>query len=158
MTPITFLVLAACITLGALVLDRYLRRRRRRELIELARQWRMHYVHRDVFDLTQRVARDFPIPGAALVRVTDLIYGVEGEFHRYIFSTEYTVGAVRVRKRLVRVVSTRDARSHSAPHHPPELKFSDDSLPLVEQYRTLHTELSSTAEAPPENEQDGARE
>jgi len=29
---------------------------------------------------------------------------------------------------------------------------------LVEQYRTLHTELSSTAEAPAENEQDGARE
>lgn len=158
MTPITFLVLAVCITLGALALDRYLRRRRRRELVELARQWRMHYVHRDVFELTSRLARDFPIPGAALVRVTDLIYGIEGEFHRYIFSTEYTIGAVRVRKRLVRVVSARDARRHSAPHHPPEFRFSDESLPLIEQYKTLHAELSSTAPTPAEKEQDGGRD
>src|SRR6185295_16506316 len=98
MTPFEFLWIMIAVTSTALAADRLIRRRRRRALAELAREWRMHYSLRDVFHLSDRVAHRFPVPGAAALRVTALIYGIEGEFHRYIFSTEFTLGVVRSKK------------------------------------------------------------
>jgi hypothetical protein len=158
MTPFGFLLLAAGVTGLAVFIDQVKRRRRRTDLAELARQWRMHYVERDVFELSRRLLPRFVVPGAALVRVTDLIYGVEGEFHRYIFSTEYTVGAVRVRKRLVRVATVREPRRHTQADNPPQLEHSDPDLSLVEQYKALYTRIGAPETLPVETSEDGARE
>ena len=153
MTPLEFLWMSIAVTLIALAADRLIRRRRRRALAELARHWRMHYSPRDVFHLADRVAQGFPVPGAAAMRVTDLIYGIEGEFHRYIFSTEFTLGVVRSKKRIRRVASFRESRARTDPTQPPALEMTDDALPVFEQYKKLH---ETHARESDETKSDGA--
>src|SRR4051812_8609671 len=70
------------------------RQRRRSQLRNLAREWRMQYSPGDVFQLAGRVAPELPVLGAADVRVHDVIYGSEPDGYRCIFSAEYTAGVV----------------------------------------------------------------
>src|SRR5688572_25313809 len=138
MTPYQFLLLTLGATAAAVAADRVQRRRRQRTMAELARDWHMHYSARDLFRLAARVAPRLPVVGAADVFVEDVIYGIEGEHHRYIFSVEYTLGLVHARQRVVRGASFREPklRTNAAPSSP--LELVEPSTPLVEQYRTLH--------------------
>ena len=85
-------------------------RRRRRVLRRLAADWRMTYSRSDSLRLTPRVAGRFPIPGAANLRVTDVIYGVEHDRYRYVFLTEFTTGTVRPKRRQRRVATFAEPR------------------------------------------------
>jgi hypothetical protein len=78
------------------------------------------------------------VPGSADVVVCDVIYGIEDGFHRYLFSVEYTVGVIRAKRRIVRVATFREPREHSDTSTPAALELADESLPLIDQYRTLH--------------------
>lgn len=95
MTPALYLVLVVCILLGAVVTESMRVRQRRRMLRGLARQWQMHFVPGDRLRLAGRIADKFPIPGAANVRVRNLLFSTDGKFHRYVFTIEYGVGVVR---------------------------------------------------------------
>jgi hypothetical protein len=134
MTPFQFLLLTASVSAAALGAAAVFRLRRHRQLSALARDWRMHYSERDVFRLIDHVPSRLPGPGAAKVNV---IYGIEGEFHRYIFSVEYTTGLVHRRSRIVRVASFREPKGRSSPSLWSPLEVAELHLPLVEQYRSL---------------------
>src|SRR5690242_18070348 len=98
--PAALLWVLAGITLAALVVSQVVCRRRRLELLELAREWGMQYSPRDVFNLSARVAAHLPITGAADVQISDLIYGTDsGGGHRCVFSAEYTSGVFRSKAR-----------------------------------------------------------
>jgi len=105
MSPSYFLLLMICATLTGLLAQWKLRRVHRLAIAELARQWNMHYVSDDRFRLSDRVAEMLPIPGAAQVRVTDLIYGNEGDGYRYVFSAWFTEGVISSKRRRVRVAT-----------------------------------------------------
>jgi hypothetical protein len=110
-------------------------RRTGRQLQTLARQWQMHYSRRDQLRLAARVADGFPVPGAANLRVTDLVYGLVGDSHRYIFTAEYTVGVLRAKRRVLRVASFSESRSSEDGHAP--ITLADPDQPLIEQYRAM---------------------
>lgn len=149
MTPLLYLLLTLAVLIGAVLVDQTIRRRRHRALADLARQWRMHFISRDVFQMTRRCAPRFPIPGAADLRITDLIYGIEGDSHRYIFSAEFTLGVVRSRKRDRRVGCCREPRAHSNPDEPTtEIELADADLSLIEQYRQLYHRTPTAIVAP----------
>src|SRR5437764_808224 len=119
-SPMYFLALLIVVTAAARLFYAVLRQRHRRALQELAQQWRMHYSQRDRFDLSDRVAALFPLPGAAEMRVVDVIYGTEIEsatsdrqFYRYIFSAEYTAGVTRAKHRYRRVVTFREPKGRT---------------------------------------------
>ena len=137
MTPYQFLLLALAATAAAVAAQRVDRRRRRRNLTSLARQWNMHYSARDLFKLAEQVAPRLPAVGAGDVFVEDVIYGIEGEFHRYLFSVEYTLGLVHAKRRVVRAASFREPKQHRDPSRWSPLELADQALPLIEQYRTL---------------------
>src|SRR4051812_290518 len=114
MDPQVFLVTMVAVTalaVGAHVLSKWLRARK---LKQLAQQWGMHYAQHDRFHLADRVAPRIPCPGAADVRVTDLIYGLKGERFRYVFTAEYTRGVVRTKHRTRRVVAMTEPKDRSA--------------------------------------------
>ncbi len=137
MTPGGILSLALCLTGAATFVDRAQRRRRRIALRRLATEWRMNYSPFDPLRLTARVAHHFPIPGAANLKVSDVIYGIEGNRYRYIFTAEYTVGVVRTKHRLVRAATFCEPRDfrHGQPMGP--LFLAAAELPLIEQYQQL---------------------
>lgn len=137
MTPGGILSLALCLTAGATIFDRVRRRRRRIALRRLASQWRMNYSPFDPLRLTARVAHHFPIPGAANLKVSDVIYRLEGDRYRYIFTAEFTVGVMRTKRRVVRAATFCEPRNfrHGQPMGPLSLAPAD--LPLVEQYEQL---------------------
>jgi hypothetical protein len=136
-SPMLMLGFAFTLTAGAGVAARITRRRRRRALGILAREWGMHYSRNDVFDLAARVASRLPAPGAANVRVIDLIYGTEQAGYRYIFTAEYTVGVVRGKSRQRCVVSVLEPRGRTEEIVWTNFSIAPTDRPLIEQYRSL---------------------
>jgi hypothetical protein len=151
MTPAQFLGLVLALTAFAAAWQLILRQRHVTRLRRLAEQWNMHYSATDRFRLAPRVAQRLPVPGAAAVRVVDLLYGVEKDNYRYLFATEYTVGVLRTKLGLRRVATfseSRDPAKHmTATLADEELVFAPESLPLIEQYRHLH-EATHSAKSP----------
>jgi hypothetical protein len=97
-TPLVFLYSTIAITLGAAGMQGFLRASERRKLRRLALEWKMNYCANDRFNLTDRLAAQLPIPGAADVDVSDIIYGSEGDGHRFLLTAEYTTGVVQAKK------------------------------------------------------------
>lgn len=128
--------LAGCTALAGAI-QSLSRRRRKRALRRLAAQWRMTYSSRDRLRITSRVADRLPIPGAADVHVADVIYGTQGARYRYIFTTEYTLGAVGGKRRQVRVAAFSESRDRKCAEPPEPVMLAPEELPLLEQYRRL---------------------
>lgn len=136
LSPPLVLVAVICITAAAGLAWRIVRRRQRRVLAELAREWNMHYTARDVFGLARHIADRLPVVGAADVRVSDLIYGSDQKGLQYIFCAEYTAGVIRSKSRRRCVVSVLEPRS-SGQLDWATLRIAPADLPLVGQYRSL---------------------
>jgi len=141
-TPLQFLALTLAFTAGARIIYVIRRNRRREALQDLARQWRMHYSAHDRFDISDRLAERFPLPGAAEIRAVDVIYGTEGEHYRFIFTAEYTQGVVRGKHRLRRVVSFREPKGRSSSANWTKLILAPEELEPLAQYEKLHDQIS----------------
>jgi hypothetical protein len=137
MLPSDALALIAGITGLAYAVDRMLRRRSPRALRRLATDCRMTFGRFDTLKLTPKVARHFPIPGAANLRVTDVIYGVEKERYRYVFTADYTIGVVRAKRRQVRVCRFSEPRDRDRTDAPTPVVLAPAELSIIEQYRYL---------------------
>ena len=124
-------------TAAAVGLANIQRRRERRRLEKLAAQWKLHYSEGDCFRLAPRVALSLSVPGAAGVRVYDLLYGLEDRGYRYLFRTEYTIGVLRG-KTTIRNVATFCEPKDAHKGDPIKLIFAPESLPLTEQYKHLY--------------------
>jgi hypothetical protein len=137
MTPAALFCLSLLVTVLAAVGDILLRRRRCKRLQRLAAEWEMNYSPRDQFRLTPRVARNFPVPGAARIRVVDLIYGIECDLYRYVFTAEYTTGIVSGKRRILRAGSFCEPRDRGGEANQSTITLAPAHLPLIEQYRKL---------------------
>ena len=125
-------------TAVALVLEFVSRRRTRRVLRRLAGEWGMTYSRTDSLRLTPKVAGRFPIPGAANLRVTDVIYGIEHDRYRYVFLAEFTTGTVSAKRRQIRVATfsePRDRQQRTRLAAP--VVLAPPSGKVVDQYRHL---------------------
>ena len=140
MNPSELLGLAVAITGGAYVFDSVTRRRSADALRRLATEWRMNFSLTDRLNLTGKVARHFPIPGAANLRVTNVIYGTAKDRYRYIFTAEYTIGVVRAKRRLTQAGSFSEPRGREDGPWIEDVVLAPPNQPLVEQYRSLGPE------------------
>jgi hypothetical protein len=138
MPPITLLCVLICVTIAAVFIDRFLQRRSHRIYRRLAIQYQMHYSPRDPLRLTPRVAGHLPIPGAASVRLTDLLYRTDETSHHYVFTAEYSIGVAGPRHRHRRVVAFSESKTTVG--EVPILRVAPPELPLLEQYRKLIVE------------------
>lgn len=136
MTPSLLLIALLLLTAAAALIDRWTRRREQVVYRRLATQFGMHFSSRDTLRLTPRVAADFPIPGAAAVRVIDLMYRTDADAHHYVFTAEYTLGVVGPKRRVRRAAACVEPRAH---HPPLAVRLADDSVSLTAQYRSLLT-------------------
>jgi hypothetical protein len=146
MTPLLHLYAVVAVTLVAYGLDRYDRHRRSAALRRMAAEFQLNYTPTDPFRLTDRVADSFPVPGAAALTVSDLVYGIQGDRYRYIFTARYTVGAVRMKKRQRRVASYSEpltSHAHGVTNSPKPrpaptpVTVAPPELDWDEQYRML---------------------
>ena len=127
-------------TLLAYAAERSRRRRSRGALRKLAVEWRMNYGPADTLRLTSKVARHFPVPGEANLRVVDVIYGADPsdpDRYRYVFTAEYTEGVVEAKHRLVRVGTFSEPRDREHGGPPRQVALAPAGLSLIEQYRHL---------------------
>jgi hypothetical protein len=145
MTPIDVLAFTVCVTAVAVAVESIAAGRRRKTLRRLAAEWRMTYSRFDSLRLTPRVARAFPIPGAANLRITDVIYGIENERYRYVFRAEFTLGTVVKRRRRARVATFSEPRDRQRPQGSAPVVLAPETGTLVEQYRHLAPALASRA-------------
>jgi hypothetical protein len=137
MSPLFFLGLTLLLTAAALVFDFLSRRRLRCQLQQLALELKMAYSHRDRFGLADRVAEHFPVPGAAALRVIDLLYSSDAGGYRYLFCAEYTFGVIRSKRRLLRAITLREPKGRTDPSTWSNMLLAPDNLSLIEQYRHL---------------------
>ena len=160
MSPFEMLSLAGGLTAAAYAVELIARRRWRRSLRRLAVEWKMNFGRADTLRLTEKVARHFPIPGAARLYVTNVIYGADKsdpDRYRYIFTAHFTVGVVRTKRRLVRVGSfaepkARDRAAHRPAHARPLVVLAPGNLPLLEQYRHLAPDAGDAQAGGPRSE------
>jgi hypothetical protein len=133
--PIFLLFALLLLTAGAVVVDAYYRRQRHGVFRLLAVEHRMHYSARDSLRLTPRVAAALPIPGAAAVRVIDLVYRSDDVAHHYVFTAEYTIGVIGPKTRVRRAGSFSEGKSASS--NAIVVRLGSNDVPLIEQYRVL---------------------
>ena len=148
MTPLEFLTVMLVLTAVAAAVHMIRRRRHMTALARLADEAQMHYTPADRFRLAPRIAQRLPVPGAAAVRVLDLLYGVEQQNYRYVFSTEYTTGVLRTKTGVRRVATFAEPRDPGAKTDTLELTFAPPELPVVEQYRHLLKQFKSASLSP----------
>lgn len=122
-------------TVGAVLINRVLLRRQQAVYRQLAIERHMHYSPRDPLRLTPRVASQIPLPGASAVRVIDLLYRTDEQFHYYVFTAEYTIGVAGPKHRIRRAAAFAESKTVSA--MPATIRMGAEELPLVEQYRLL---------------------
>jgi hypothetical protein len=127
-----FLAILVIATLTLWIAQFVLDRARHRRLIALAREWRMHFAPDDRFNLAPHVAERLSLPGAADVRIVDLIYGSEHGTRRYVFSAHYTRGVVRWKGRTKCVASLSENKEKWS-----ALTVAPKELSLVEQYQKV---------------------
>jgi hypothetical protein len=142
------LLLLACVlaTAAAVAIDVAVHRRRSTALRALASEWRMHYNPGDQLRLAAKVLPCLPVPGAANVRVMDLIYGSDNDRYRYVFSVEYTVGVIGSKRRVVRVATLSEPRERGGGGKV-LLSLAPDEGSLLDQYRALEPEQKKESEA-----------
>lgn len=136
MNPALLLAILLGTTLVALLLSAGRRRRQRDAVRRLAGEWRLNFGGADTLQLTPRVARHFPVPGAAALRVCNVIYGIDGDAYRYVFTAEYTAGVTGGKRRLARVAAFEEPRDRRRGGEI-SMTLADESLDLIEQYRSL---------------------
>jgi len=138
MTPLSFLLLLAGISIAALAIQRWRDLLQQRTLDRLAHEWDLHYAPKDRFKLSGSVSQQLPEPGAADVLIKDVIYGNEGDAFRYFLTAEYTVGVVRAKRRRRQVCTFRETRIPGGGEFSP-LVFAPQDRCLADQYRYLHS-------------------
>ncbi len=134
------------LSIGAWAVDRWARRRRGRRLGGLAGEFQLTYSAVDRFGLADAVAGTFPICGAADVRVGDLIYGQKGGRHCYVFTVDYTLGALSGRRRW-RQVGCASESGGPAGRQVQTIRLADRAEPYLEGYRQLLTAMASAGDA-----------
>ena len=140
MPPLELLCFVVAITAGSAAAGSIRAERRRRKLKALAARWEMHFAPDDPFRLGRRVASRLAMPGAANIRLRDVIYGIEGDYYRYYFTVEYTLHAVSARTRVRHAATFLEPRStcEEGAALTPKLIESDGSIPeLIDQYLSL---------------------
>ena len=135
MPPLILLALLVAATVVARVVDGVARRRRAVAYGLLAVAHDMHYSPGDPLRLTPRVAAALPVPGAAAVRVIDLLYRTDDAGHHYVFTAEYTVGVVNVKRRVRRAAAFDEPRGTTVP--PAAVRLGPEHLELAGQYESL---------------------
>ncbi len=138
MPPIDLLGILLAVTAASVGWDRWIRGRHQAVYQQLANEHRMHYSPRDPLRLTPRVVAQLPIPGAAGVRVIDLMYRSDEQNHYYVFTAEYTVGVVGPKRRIRRVAACSESKSGGGIAVP--VRMASPELPLIEQYLQILSE------------------
>src|SRR5437868_4244441 len=134
MSPVLFLWITIATTLMGLLVHVLMRRRRSDALRALAAEWKMHYTVDDRFHLCDRIAGLLDVPGAASIRIGNVIYGIEADHYRYYFTTEYTLGVLRKKtdhRRAATVSEPKDREQSPAALGP--LALAPESLDLMDQ-------------------------
>ena len=137
MSPLECLSFMLAMTAIAAAVDALRRQRHTAALRKLAQARQMHFSADDPFQLAARVAQRLPVPGAAAVRVLDLLYGVERDNYRYIFTTEYTTGVLRSKRGVRRIATFSEPREPGKPPADFDLSFAPEGMPVLEQYKHL---------------------
>jgi len=137
MTPGALLLVCLTVTAIGVGLDVAAHRRRARALRALASLWRMNYHPADQLRIAGKVLSRLPVPGAANVRVMDLIYGSDRDRYRYVFSLEYTIGVIGPKRRIVRVATFSEprGRGEQPAGHSALVTLAPAKGSLVDQYR-----------------------
>ncbi len=134
MSPLNLLAILTGITGVAYGREISGRQRSSTALRELARDWGMNFGRGDSFRLTPRIARQFPVPGAANLQVINVIYGTRKNHYHYVFTAEYTVGVIRGKRRACRVASFIEPRDRG---HAGAILLAPARLPILDQYKAL---------------------
>jgi hypothetical protein len=137
MTPLGLLGILVAATVIALMVQRLLRRRLEVRLGQLATTWGMNYSPRDHLRLTAKISRSFPIPGAARINIGDVIYGLDADRYRYIFTAHYTIGAMQTKRRIARAGCFTEPKERDGVIELSPAILAPSELPLLEQYQRL---------------------
>ena len=144
MTPQLYLILLVGILLVGVMAGGGWQLRCRRKLRGCAGRWNMHFSGVDRLRLGRRIVEQFPVPGAANISVRDLLYRTAENRHQYLFTVDYTVGAMRGKVGRSRVAGFSEPVSRGGGGEParPVLTLAPDHLSGPAAYehilQTLH--------------------
>jgi hypothetical protein len=123
MSPALYLIVLLGLLIAAITIDLIRWYSYSNKLRVCAHGWHMHFAHGDRLRIARRIVHQFPVPGAALIRVRDLIFRTDETRHVYLFTVDFTVGVIRGKVGRSRVAGFSEpvARGHQAEPHPSAL-------------------------------------
>jgi hypothetical protein len=145
MSPVQYLLLIVLITALALVAQVIAVRKCRTALLQLARKYEMNFAATDRFRLTERVHGQLPVFGASRITVSDLIFSSNNTTHRYVFTIEYTVGAVFGHQRLRCVGGYEESVRRGGQSIKGVAMFSNSDVPTRVAYSQILDRMKSTS-------------
>jgi hypothetical protein len=140
LTPWFVLAIIASLLAAVWLFDRLHSRRRRRRLGKLAAEHRWRFNATDRFDLAARIVPHVPVPGAGDIHVRDLMYRLEGDTYRYVFTTLCTAGTITGPDRVRLVILAGETAGGSLRMD----GVADAHLSTIEQYAALIAEAEGT--------------
>jgi hypothetical protein len=147
MNPLLFLALLGGVTFVAAAGQWLYNAQRRARLGKLAGQWAMQYLPQDRLRLAERVSEHLPPAGAADVLARDLMYRTDGDRRSYLFTVEFSQGVIRRQRRRQCVAGFDEpAARQSGPAADAlsaSFRLAPQNLPLIQQYRWLHEQITS---------------
>ncbi|HEX8522501.1 MAG TPA: hypothetical protein VF669_09620 [Tepidisphaeraceae bacterium] len=145
MTPIVFLSILLIATAAVTIVQMVRRRIEISRLRQLASRWQMHYTPDDRFRLSTRVAPRLGVPGAACVRVQDVIYGSEGDCYRYFFTAQFTIGVLKRKSDEQSVCTITEQKAREGNHELGPITVASGGVTVVDQYEYLKKGLRGIA-------------
>lgn len=138
MSATQLLALMLLLMTAAAAAQAQMRLRRVSRLRALAQREGFHFSAVDQFDLAAKVARHFPVEGAADLRVSDLLYRSGDDGHKYIFTADYTRGVVGSKRRVRAVVMMIEVRPAAGRSGEPVLQLTDsENASELERYAAM---------------------
>jgi hypothetical protein len=141
--PALYLILLLGVLAGAVTADTIRHFYCRHKLRACAHVWQMHFAAGDRLRLARRIVHRFPVPGAALIRVRDLIFRTDDSRHQYLFTVDFTVGIIRGKIGRSRVAGFSEpvTRGQRAQPHPPNLIVAPRQLSGPDAYQYVMEEM-----------------
>lgn len=145
MTPVAFFLAVFALTVLAAVAWAIWQARFGHQLRSLARGWKMHYAEQDRFNLAARLARSFPVVGAADLRVSHVLYASREHRYVWLFTACWTVGVTRTQRRVCRAGTFSEPRERDHAEAATPIELAPPGLNLLEQYVWLCQSIDKKA-------------
>ena len=140
MSPTSFFLMLLSASVVAFLVHAVFRHHCQKRFDAMAAELKMHYAEEDRFQLTPRVREQLPPEMSADLVVKDVLYYLDGDRHRYLFTIECITGDPLSETRFQRAATFCETLGRNSEKGWSKLRLAQKQRCLFKQYLSLTKE------------------